>query len=109
MAFTDYGNFDALGLAEKSFPEFAKVPTQLVTLKLAAAGVYHKQMKDFTQASKLYKALLEDHRRLEHPALRVASPLIGCAREQAFREVGRSGDEPAVEQAQHRAQVVRRY
>ena len=64
---------DALALAEKSLPEFAKVPTQLVTLKLAAANVYHKQMKDFTQASKLYKALLEDHRRLEHPAMRVAA------------------------------------
>jgi tetratricopeptide (TPR) repeat protein len=64
---------DALALAEKSYAEFARLPTQLVTLELAAASVYHRQMKDFAEASKRYKALLEKHRRLEHPALRVAA------------------------------------
>ncbi len=64
---------DALALAEKSFPEFVRVPTQLVTLKLAAASVYHRHLKDFSEASKRYKAILEDHRRLEHPAMRVAA------------------------------------
>ncbi len=64
---------DALALADKSFPEFAKVPSQLVTLQLAAATVYHRQLKDFAGASKRYKAILEEHRRLEHPGLRVAA------------------------------------
>ncbi len=64
---------DALALAEKSFPEFAKLPSQLVTLKLTAASVYHKQLKDFAEASKRYKAILDEHRRLEHPALRMAA------------------------------------
>ncbi len=64
---------DAVALAEKSFAEFAKVPTQLVTLKLAAASVYHRQLKDFSEASKRYRAILDDHRRLEHPALRIAA------------------------------------
>jgi tetratricopeptide (TPR) repeat protein len=64
---------DALALAEKSFPEFSRVPTQLVTLKLTAATVYHKQLKDFAEASKRYKAILEEFRRLEHPALRLAA------------------------------------
>src|SRR5262249_10372590 len=64
---------DALALAEKSFPEFAKVPSQLVTLKLAAASVHHRQLKDFTAASKHYKAILEEHKRVEHPALRMAA------------------------------------
>jgi tetratricopeptide (TPR) repeat protein len=64
---------DALALANNSFAEYAKLPTQLATLKLSAATVYHRQLKDFTEASKRYKAILEDHRRLEHPALRVAA------------------------------------
>lgn len=64
---------DALALAEKSFDQFKKLPTQRVILQLAAATVYHRQMKDFTEASKRYKALLEEHRRLEHPALRMAA------------------------------------
>jgi tetratricopeptide (TPR) repeat protein len=64
---------DALALAEKSLPEFTKAPSQLVTLKLAAASVYHNQLRDFTEASKRYKAILEDHRRLEHPAMRLAA------------------------------------
>src|SRR5262249_30023572 len=38
---------EALQLAEKALPEFAKVPNLLVTLKLAAASVYHRQLKDF--------------------------------------------------------------
>lgn len=64
---------DALALAEKSYAELAKVPTQLVQLELAAATVHHRQLKDFTEASKRYKALLEKHRRLEHPAMRIAA------------------------------------
>jgi tetratricopeptide (TPR) repeat protein len=64
---------DALTLAERSLPEFTKAPSQLVTLKLAAASVYHQQLKDFTEASKRYKAILEEHRRLEHPAMRLAA------------------------------------
>lgn len=64
---------EALALAEKSFPEYVKLPSQLVMLKLAAATVHHRQLKDFTAASKAYKVILEDHRRVEHPALRIAA------------------------------------
>jgi tetratricopeptide (TPR) repeat protein len=64
---------DALALADKSYAEFTKAPSQLATLKLAAASVYHHQLKDFTEASKRYKAILEEHRRLEHPAMRLAA------------------------------------
>lgn len=63
---------EALQLADKSFAEFAKVPNLLVTLKLAGAQVHHRQLKDFTEASKRYKAILEEHRRLENPSIRLA-------------------------------------
>src|SRR5260370_358357 len=42
---------EALALATKPSAEFAKLPTQLATLKLSAATVYHRQLKDFTEAS----------------------------------------------------------
>jgi tetratricopeptide (TPR) repeat protein len=64
---------EALELAEKSFADFTKLPAQLVSLKLTAAWVHHKYLKDFTQASRRYKAILEDHRRVEHPSLRLAA------------------------------------
>jgi tetratricopeptide (TPR) repeat protein len=48
------------------------VPSLQVGLRLAAAQVYHRQLKDTAEASKRYKAILEEHRRLEHPNIRVA-------------------------------------
>jgi tetratricopeptide (TPR) repeat protein len=63
---------DAIRLADRSLPDFAKVPSLQVGLQLAAAQVYHRQLKDTAEASKRYKAILEGHRRLEHPNLRVA-------------------------------------
>ncbi|MGE0606992.1 MAG: PKD domain-containing protein [Pirellulales bacterium] len=53
--------------------EFAKLPTLQVGVQLAAAGVYHHQLKDTEAALARYETILQEHRRLEHPDLRVAA------------------------------------
>jgi tetratricopeptide (TPR) repeat protein len=63
---------DALHLGEKILPEFAKSPSLAVGLKMTIAQIYHRHLKDTAEASKRYKAILEEYRRLEHPGIRQA-------------------------------------
>lgn len=58
---------------EQALKEFAKLATLQVGVELAVATVYHRQLRDLDEAGKRYEALLEKHRRLEHPDLRVAA------------------------------------
>ena len=53
-------------------PEFAKFPVLQVRLQLAAAAIHQYHYKDFAAASKIYQAILEEHKRVEHPNLRLA-------------------------------------
>jgi tetratricopeptide (TPR) repeat protein len=64
---------EALKLAEKILPEFARVPSLKIQIQLTAGAVYQYQLKEPAKASKLYQAILDDNRRLEHPTLRQAA------------------------------------
>jgi tetratricopeptide (TPR) repeat protein len=64
---------EALTLVEPAVREFAKVPTLQVTVKLATADIHHRFLKDPAEASRLYQAVVADHRRLDHPGVRLAA------------------------------------
>lgn len=64
---------EALKLAETVTPEFAKVPALHVRIQMAVASIYQDHLKDGKQASKIYKTVLDEHRRTEHPFLRLAA------------------------------------
>ena len=63
---------DALKLAEQVRPEFAKTPALLVRIQLGTAAIHQYHYKDGAAASKLYKAILDENGRVEHPNLRLA-------------------------------------
>jgi tetratricopeptide (TPR) repeat protein len=73
-ALTEMGRAaDALKLAAKALPDFTKTPALQVRLQLAEAAVHQYHYHDAAAASKIYKAILDEHRRVEHPNLRVAA------------------------------------
>ncbi len=63
---------EALKLADDVQSEYAKTPALQVRLQLAAAAIHQYHYKDATAASKIYKAILDEHSRTEHPNLRLA-------------------------------------
>jgi len=63
---------EALKLAEQAKPEFVKTPALQVRLQLGTAAIYQYHYKDGAAASKIYKAILDEHSRTEHPNLRLA-------------------------------------
>ena len=63
---------DALKLAESVQAEFKKTPALQVRLQLGTAAVHQYHFKDAAAASKIYKAVLDEHARTEHPNLRLA-------------------------------------
>jgi tetratricopeptide (TPR) repeat protein len=63
---------DALKMAEQVRPEFAKTPALLVRIQLGIAAIHQYHYKDAAAASKLYKAILDENGRVEHPNLRLA-------------------------------------
>ena len=63
---------EALKLADQSAPEFAKTPVLQVRLQLGVAAIHQYHYKDAAAASKIYKTILEEHKRVEHPNLRLA-------------------------------------
>ena len=72
-ALTEQGKaMEALKLAEQSAADFAKTPILQVRLQLGVAAIHQYHLKDATAASKIYKAILEEHKRVEHPNLRLA-------------------------------------
>lgn len=63
---------EALKYAAEVQPEFAKTPALLVRVQLATAAIHQFQFKDFAAASALYKRILDENSRIEHPNLRLA-------------------------------------
>jgi tetratricopeptide (TPR) repeat protein len=63
---------DALKLAATTSPEFARIPVLQVRLQMSVAAIHQYHLKDAAAASKIYKAVLEEHKRIEHPNLRLA-------------------------------------
>jgi tetratricopeptide (TPR) repeat protein len=63
---------EALKLAEQSAGQFAKTPVLQVRLQLGVAAIHQYHYKDAAAASKIYKAILDEHKRVEHPNLRLA-------------------------------------
>jgi tetratricopeptide (TPR) repeat protein len=63
---------EALKLGEASKALFAKSPPLLVRLQLATAAIHQYHFKDAAAASKIYKAILDENSRVEHPNLRIA-------------------------------------
>jgi tetratricopeptide (TPR) repeat protein len=64
---------DATKLEEKVLSEFAKLPSLALTVKMAFADLYADHLKDYTEASKRYEKMIEEYRRLDHPAVRQAA------------------------------------
>src|SRR4029077_7977935 len=63
---------EALKLAEKIRIEFKKTPVLEVRIQLAVAAIHQDLLKDAAAASKIYKAIMDEHSRTEHPFLRLA-------------------------------------
>lgn len=57
----------------QALKEFAKLPTLQVGIDLTEAHVYQRQFKDSDEAAQRYEALLNKHKRLEHPDVRLAA------------------------------------
>jgi tetratricopeptide (TPR) repeat protein len=64
---------EALKLAEEAEKQASRVPSLVLALRLSAAAVHQYHLKDPAAASKLYKAMLDDYKRVEHPNLRLAA------------------------------------
>ena len=60
---------EALKLGEQAMGEFSKTAPLLVRLQLATAAIQQYHFKDFNAASKIYKAIIEQNNRVEHPNL----------------------------------------
>ncbi|HZZ82519.1 MAG TPA: PKD domain-containing protein [Gemmataceae bacterium] len=64
---------ESLKLAESALPDFAKTPVLQVRLQMNVAAIHQYHYKDANSASKIYKAVIEEHKRVEHPNLRLAA------------------------------------
>jgi tetratricopeptide (TPR) repeat protein len=64
---------DALKLVARALPEFKKTPALQVRLRLAEAAVHQYHFRDVAAAGKIYKAILDEHGRVEHPNVRLAA------------------------------------
>ncbi len=64
---------EALQLAAQVRGEFTRTPALQVRLQLAVAAIHQYHYKDAAAASKIYKAILDEHGRTEHPNLRLAA------------------------------------
>ena len=64
---------EALALGDQILNEFKRVPSLQVSIKLAIAQVYERHLKKHAEASQRYEAIVNDHRRVEHPNVRIAA------------------------------------
>jgi tetratricopeptide (TPR) repeat protein len=64
---------DALRLVEPALKEFARLPSLQVGVKLMAADIHRRHLKEPAEAGRLYQDIVETHRRLEHPHVRLAA------------------------------------
>lgn len=69
---------------EQANQEFGKLPTLQVRIQLTATDIVHRQFKDLDEAARRYDAILEKHRRLEHPDMR----FVAIHRGDLFAEAG---------------------
>ncbi len=69
---------------EQANQEFNKLPTLQVGIQLTATDIVHRQFKDLDEAARRFDAILEKHRRLEHPDMR----LVAIHRGDLFAEAG---------------------
>lgn len=63
--------------------EFVRLPSLQVGIELAEAVVYLRQFNDADEAAKRFEAILQKHRRLEHPDVRLAAIRWGDAAAEA--------------------------
>lgn len=63
---------EAVKLAEQARPDFAKTPALQVRIQLGLAAIHQYHYRDAAAASKIYKSILDEHSRTEHPNLRLA-------------------------------------
>lgn len=68
---------EAIAMLAPALKEFAKTPSLQVTLKLAAAGVYHYHLREPNDASKLYQSIIDENRRIETADVRIAAIRMG--------------------------------
>ncbi len=64
---------DALKFAEPYAAEFKRAPALVVRLQMGVAAIHQYHAKDAAAASKIYKAILDENSRVEHPNLRLAA------------------------------------
>lgn len=67
----------ALAHVDTALAEFARTPSMQVRIKLQAGEVNHRQLRDVEAAAKIYRGILEEHRRLKVPEVRVAAIRLG--------------------------------
>lgn len=72
------------GKAQEAFKQldpalkfFKKLPTLQVGIKLTAGEIHGRFLKDLKQAARIYQGIIDDHRRVEHPDVRVAAIRLG--------------------------------
>ncbi len=73
-ALTELGKAgEALKLAAAAQPEFAKTPALQVRVQIGVAAIHQYHYRDAAAASNIYKAIIDENRRVEHPNLRLAA------------------------------------
>lgn len=68
---------EALKQMEPGLKFFAKLPTLQIGIKLAAGDVHARFLKDLKRAATVYRDIIDNHRRVEHPDVRVAAIRLG--------------------------------
>lgn len=73
---------EALKLAAEGIKRFEKLGSQKLEVQLAEARIYQRHLRDLPEAARKYEAIIDEHRRLDDPLLRVAATRWGdvCAR-----------------------------
>jgi tetratricopeptide (TPR) repeat protein len=64
---------DALKLVEPALKDFPRQPSLQVGIKLTAAEICRRHLKEPAEAGRLYQDIVETHRRLDHPNVRLAA------------------------------------
>ncbi len=64
---------EALKMVDPALLDLKKLPGLQIEIKLAAAAIHHRHLKDAAEAGRIYETLIEENRRLEKPALRIAA------------------------------------
>ena len=68
---------DALKLGDAAVKEFTTTPSLEVNIELEAAWINHRHLYELSTAAKQYQAIIEEHRRLGVPEVRLAAIRLG--------------------------------